>query len=59
MIWDPKTGKQIGRTLSGHKQWITWLAWEPFHLNAECRRLASASKVSREVCIPWLDKRLC
>lgn len=44
MLWDPNTGKQISRTLSGHSKWITWLCWEPLHLNPECRFLASASK---------------
>lgn len=43
-IWDPVTGHQTGRTLSGHKGWIYSISWEPLHLNAECRRLASASK---------------
>ncbi|XP_065830638.1 notchless protein homolog 1-like isoform X3 [Oscarella lobularis] len=42
-VWDPVTGKQTGKALSGHKQWITWLAWEPLH-SPECRHLASASK---------------
>jgi len=32
-LWDPKSGKQIGRTLAGHKQFITALAWEPLHLD--------------------------
>ncbi|KAM8977345.1 notchless protein homolog 1 [Pelodytes ibericus] len=43
-IWDPNTGTQIGKTLTGHSKWITWLSWEPLHLNPECRYLASASK---------------
>ncbi|XP_057295137.1 notchless protein homolog 1-like [Hydractinia symbiolongicarpus] len=43
-IWDPETGNQLGKPLTGHKQWITWLTWEPLHRNIECRRLASASK---------------
>lgn len=43
-IWDPNTGNQIGKTLIGHTKWITWLSWEPLHLNPECRYLASASK---------------
>ena len=30
-LWDPETGKQIGQALSGHKKFITWLSWEPFH----------------------------
>lgn len=43
-IWNPEDGKQIGRTLKGHTKWVNSLAWEPFHSNPECRRLASASK---------------
>lgn len=43
-LWDPETGKQKGKPLVGHKQWVTWLAWEPLHLNADCRKLASSSK---------------
>lgn len=44
MIWDPNTGNQVGKTMMGHKQWITALAWEPYHRNPECRKLASSSK---------------
>jgi len=43
-IWDAESGKQIGKTLLGHRQWITCLAWQPLHLNEECRYLASSSK---------------
>uniref|UniRef100_A0A669DPQ2 Notchless protein homolog 1 n=1 Tax=Oreochromis niloticus TaxID=8128 RepID=A0A669DPQ2_ORENI len=43
-LWDPVTGAQIGKTLTGHTKWITWLCWEPLHLNPECRYLASSSK---------------
>ncbi|KAL8283370.1 hypothetical protein RQP46_005780 [Phenoliferia psychrophenolica] len=43
-LWDPKTGKAIGEPLRGHQKWITSLAWEPVHLNAESPRLASSSK---------------
>ncbi|KAK2191710.1 hypothetical protein NP493_47g03017 [Ridgeia piscesae] len=43
-LWDPLTGGQLGRTLTGHKQWITWLCWKPLHLDGECRWLASSSK---------------
>jgi ribosome assembly protein 4 len=32
MIWNPETGKQIGKTLSGHRQWVTYLCWQPLHL---------------------------
>lgn len=45
-LWNPNTGKQLGKKLSGHRQWVTCLAWEPFHANAECRNLASSSKVT-------------
>uniref|UniRef100_A0A8D0D184 Notchless protein homolog 1 n=1 Tax=Sander lucioperca TaxID=283035 RepID=A0A8D0D184_SANLU len=43
-LWDPVTGTQLGKTLTGHTKWITWLSWEPLHLNPECRYLASSSK---------------
>ncbi|XP_074830395.1 A-kinase anchor protein 10, mitochondrial isoform X1 [Natator depressus] len=43
-LWDPDTGNQIGRVLAGHSKWITWLCWEPLHINPESRYLASASK---------------
>ncbi|KAG7217248.1 hypothetical protein INR49_027792 [Caranx melampygus] len=43
-LWDPVTGAQMGKTLTGHTKWITWLCWEPLHLNPECRYLASSSK---------------
>ena len=35
MVWDPSNGKQCGRTLAGHKQFITALAWEPLHFDGE------------------------
>ncbi len=41
-IWDPETGKQIGKPLVAHKKWINCLSWEPFHMNPDCRFLASA-----------------
>lgn len=46
LVWDPVTGKQKGKCLTGHKQWVTSLAWEPLHLSQEgvSRKLASASK---------------
>ncbi|EYC44023.1 hypothetical protein Y032_0473g2078 [Ancylostoma ceylanicum] len=44
MIWDSATGTQIGKTLSRHKQWITYLAWQPMHKDPKCRLLASAGK---------------
>ncbi|GIY64195.1 notchless protein homolog 1, partial [Caerostris extrusa] len=28
-IWDPRTGKQIGKALSGHRGWINAISWEP------------------------------
>ena len=44
IIWNATTGAQMGRKLSGHKQWITCIAWEPLHLNGECVKLVSSSK---------------
>ncbi|EEZ97691.1 notchless [Tribolium castaneum] len=44
VVWNPENGAQIGKTLIGHKSWVTALSWEPYHQNAECRFLASASK---------------
>ena len=32
IIWDPKTGKQMGTTLARHTKFITALVWEPLHL---------------------------
>ncbi|XP_078080818.1 notchless protein homolog 1 isoform X1 [Mustelus asterias] len=43
-LWDPSTGKQMGKVLAGHSKWITYLCWEPLHINPQCRYLASASK---------------
>ncbi|MCL4116844.1 UNVERIFIED_CONTAM: hypothetical protein GTU68_064523 [Idotea baltica] len=46
IVWNPSTGKQIGRTMVGHKQWVTSLCWEPLHLTQDgvSVRLASAGK---------------
>ncbi|XP_074045019.1 notchless protein homolog 1 isoform X2 [Macrotis lagotis] len=44
LLWDPNTGKQVGRALAGHSKWITGLSWEPLHTNPECRYVASGSK---------------
>ncbi|XP_059829561.1 notchless protein homolog 1 [Hypanus sabinus] len=43
-LWDSSTGKQIGKVLTGHSKWITYLCWEPLHVNPQCRYLASSSK---------------
>jgi ribosome assembly protein 4 len=39
-IWDPDTGKQIGRSLTGHKQWITAICWQPLHLSKDGKEIA-------------------
>lgn len=46
MIWDPKTGEKWNDAgpLTGHKDYVTSLSWEPFHKNSECRYIASSSK---------------
>ena len=43
IVWNAKTGEQISR-LTGHRQWVTSLSWEPLHLNSKCERLASSSR---------------
>jgi ribosome assembly protein 4 len=47
-LWDPATGKEACRPLTGHKAWVTSLAWEPLHCvtsaSRACELLASASK---------------
>ncbi|KAJ1858401.1 ribosome assembly [Coemansia sp. RSA 2703] len=43
-LWDPLTGQALGGPLTGHKAWITALAWEPVHINPRGTRLASSSK---------------
>lgn len=42
-LWNPKNGKQVGDALKSHSKWITFLAWEPIHINSS-PRLASSSK---------------
>ena len=32
IIWDAKTGKSLGKPLTGHTNFISCLAWEPMHL---------------------------
>lgn len=46
IVWDPTKGESIGKHIKAHKQWITGIAWEPMHLNAECDRLATCGKDS-------------
>jgi len=43
IIWDPKSGKQVGEPLKGHTKWITGLAWEPVHLCVSTRLFSLAS----------------
>lgn len=43
-IWDATTGKQIGKPLRGHKNFITSLSWEPLIKMKAARHLASSSK---------------
>lgn len=42
-LWDPRSGEPMAH-LQGHTQWITSIAWEPFHLRPTDPRLATASK---------------
>jgi ribosome assembly protein 4 len=44
LLWDPKTGEQNGKVLTGHKKYVTSLSWEPLmHMKRE-KRFASSSK---------------
>jgi len=44
-IWDPKSGTHIGKILSGHKKYISSLAWQPLHCSKDnLTLLASGSK---------------
>lgn len=31
IVWDPSTGKMVGKLIQAHSKWITGLAWEPLH----------------------------
>ena len=44
IIWDAIKGEMINKPLSGHKDYVTSLSWEPFHKNSECRYIVSGSK---------------
>jgi ribosome assembly protein 4 len=43
-VWWADSGQKLSKPLKGHKKWVTGLAWEPFHINPKCQRLASCSK---------------
>ncbi|KAI0877593.1 soluble quino protein glucose/sorbosone dehydrogenase [Hypoxylon argillaceum] len=44
-LFNPDTGKQIGKPFTGHTKWITSIAWQPYHLwREDGPQLASASK---------------
>ncbi len=42
-LWDPETGKHLG-TMKAHRDSVTWISWEPAHLQLPARRLATCSK---------------
>ena len=43
-LWEAANGRPKGRPLQGHKKWVTSLAFEPLHVDANCSRFASSSK---------------
>ena len=45
-MWNPVSGQPQGQPLRGHSKWITSLAFEPFHIDPNCVRMASSSKDS-------------
>ena len=56
IIWNTKNGEMICK-LSGHRQWVTSLSWEPLHLNGKCDRLASSSRDGTVVVWNVLSRR--
>ncbi len=44
-LWNPATGKQVGKEFTGHAKWVLALAWQPYHLWGDTGPLlASSSK---------------
>lgn len=43
-VWDAETMQCIYSNPKAHKKFVTSLAWEPLHRNAQCHRLVSAGK---------------
>jgi len=43
-LWDTYTGKQIGKPLKGHKNFITCISWEPMMISPNSIYFASSSK---------------
>jgi ribosome assembly protein 4 len=43
LVWDPSTGTQRGSSMKQHTKWVTSLAFEPYHADPRCIRLASSS----------------
>ncbi|XP_054290100.1 notchless protein homolog 1 isoform X2 [Macrosteles quadrilineatus] len=44
LCWDADSGKQLGSPMTGHKQWVTDLVWQPYQDDPACRLFASSSK---------------
>lgn len=44
-LWDGESGAGLGGPFTGHKQWVSCLVWQPYHIDPECRHFASSSKV--------------
>ena len=44
IVWDGQTGKQVGKTMKGHRGFITSISWEPMVRSLPTRRFASSSK---------------
>ncbi len=43
-LWEADTGKQVGRTMKGHRNFVTCIAWEPLIKSAKSNRFATSSK---------------
>uniref|UniRef100_A0A673A9Y8 Notchless protein homolog 1 n=1 Tax=Sphaeramia orbicularis TaxID=375764 RepID=A0A673A9Y8_9TELE len=51
-LWDPATGTQIGKTLTGHTKWITWLLriWDT--VLGRCEKILTGHTHS-VTCVKW------
>eukprot|EP00347_Sterkiella_histriomuscorum_P017718 403348260 len=43
-VWNAEDGKQVGRPLKGHKNFVTSISWQPMISSYESRNMASSSK---------------
>ena len=44
----------MGKTLIGHKQWVTALSWKPLHLYVKCKDTHFCLHVTNQSCLQFL-----